>query len=229
MLRPLTFLFILLFVSHNHAQERVEKIAEEFSKIKVSSSIIATTHLNADENKVVIDGLDKTEVDVRFRRDELRVSLPLNHLFSNTDTQVDIYVKSIKEIEATGSAELHIKGVIKQNQISLKAVEMASIDAEVEVEDLDLYLLSGGSIRLNGKAVNQTIIIKTGAEYYGESLKTKNTNVEISYKGIAEVFATQNCVASVTAGGEVSVFGNPVTLEETTKLGGIVKRVVVNK
>ena len=228
MFRPITFLLILLFASQNHAQERVEKIAEEFSKIKVSSSIIATIHLNASENKVVIDGLDMTEVDVRFRRDELRVSLPLNHLFSNTDTQVDIYVKSIKEIEATGSAELYIEGIIKQNQISLKAVEMASIDAEVEVDELDLYLLSGGSIRLNGKAISQNIIIKTGAEYYGEALKTKNTHVEISYKGIAEVFATHNCVASVTAGGEVSVYGNPATLDETTKLGGIVKRVVVN-
>ncbi|GGE13829.1 head GIN domain-containing protein [Psychroflexus salis] len=229
MRKPFMFLFILLFSTHIYAQKRIEKIEEDFNKIKVSSNIIANIHINANENKVVIDGLDKTEVDVRFRRDELRVSLPLNHLFSNSDTQIDIYVKSIQEIEATSSAELQIKGLINQNKISMKAVEMASIDAEIDVEKLELYLLTGGSIRLHGKAKVQHVIIKTGAEYYGELLKTKTTNVEISYKGIAEVFASESCTATVIAGGEVSVFGNPASLEETTKLGGIVKRVVVNK
>ena len=229
MFKPFTFLLILFFITQNYAQERIEIIPEDFSKVKVSRNIIATIHINANENKVVIDGMDKAEVDVRFRRDELRVSLPINHLFSNSDTQIDIYVKAVEEIEATSSAELLIEGIIKQNKISLKAVEMASIDAEIDVENLELYLLTGGSIRLHGQAKIQNVIVKTGAEYYGELLKTENTNVEISYKGIAEVYATNSCIASVTAGGEISVFGNPNALEETTKLGGIVKRVVVNK
>jgi hypothetical protein len=194
----------------------------------VSSGIIATIHVNSASNKVVVNGLDKDEIDVRFRRDELRISLPLNSLFSNSDTKVDIYVQSIETIEATSSAILKVEGIIKQNEISFKAVEMATINAQIEVEKLNLHLLTGGKVTLEGKAHEQAVVIKTGAEYYGEHLKTKITNVEISYRGIAEVYAKETCVASVIAGGEVSVFGNPNTFNETTKLGGLIKQVVVN-
>lgn len=229
MLKHTAFLFFLLFFSLSSAQERVENIAESFTKVKVSSGIIATIYVNAENNKVVIDGLDKDEVNIRLRREELRISLPLNSLFSNSDTQVDIYVQSLETIEATSSAELNVEGIIKQNELFLKAVEMASITAKIEVEKLNLHLLTGGKINLKGKAQEQDVVIKTGAEYYGEELITKRTKVEISYQGIAEVFAKESCEASVTAGGEVSVFGNPNVLDETTKLGGLIKKVIVNK
>lgn len=229
MLKQSAFLIFSLVFTLSLAQERIESIAEPFTKVKVSSGIIATIHVNADADKVVIDGFDKDEINIRLRRDELRISLPLNHLFSNSDTKVDIYVKSVETIEATSSAELSINGMIKQNEISFKAVEMASIKAQVEVEKLNLYLLTGGIINLHGKAHEQDVVIKTGAEYYGEDLKTKKTTVEISYQGIAEVFAVESCEASVIAGGEVIVFGDPNTFNETTKLGGLIKRVVANK
>lgn len=229
MLKQSAFLILSLVFTLSLAQERIENIAEPFTKVKVSSGIIATIHVNAEEDKVVIDGFDKDEINIRLRRDELRISLPLNHLFSNSDTKVDIYVKNVETIEATSSAELSINGVIKQKEISFKAVEMASIKAQVEVEKLNLYLLTGGIISLQGKSNEQEVVIKTGAEYYGENLKTKKTIVEISYQGIAEVYAAESCVASVIAGGEVSVFGDPNTFDETTKLGGLIKRVVANK
>lgn len=210
------------------AQERVESIDMPFTKVKVSSGIIATIHLNSDVEKVVISGIDKDEVDVRLRRDELRISLPLNHLFSNSDTQVDVYIKSVEGIEATSSAQLIVNGVVKQNEMFFKAVELASITAKLEVDQLNLYLLTGGIITLTGKAEQQNIILKTGSEYYGENLITKVTNIEVSYKGIAVVHAKETCVASVIAGGEVSVYGEPKKFEESTKLGGLIKKVIVN-
>lgn len=228
MLKTVSFFLFSLFLTICMAQERVEDIAETFTKVKVSSGIIATIYVNAEVNKVVINGLDKYEVDVRFRKDELRISLPLNHLFSNSDTQVEIYVQQVEIIEATSSAELLVEGIIKQNEISFKAVEMASIKAHIEVEKLNLHLLTGGIIRLQGKANEQMVIVKTGAEYYGENLKTNSTTVEISYQGIAEVYARESCIANVIAGGEVSVFGNPNVFDQTTKLGGLIKKVIVN-
>jgi hypothetical protein len=229
MKRPTFLLVFSFFFTLCLAQERVENIAESFTKVKVSSGIIATIHVNSEVNKVVVDGLDKNEVDIRFRKDELRISLPLNHLFSNSDTKVDIYVKTLEILEATSSAELNVEGKIKQKEIFFKVVEMAKINASIEVDKLNLHLLTGGIITLNGSAHQQDIVIKTGAEYYGEFLKTNITNVEVSYKGIAEVFAHESCVASVIAGGEVSVFGEPDIFDESTKLGGFIKRVVVNK
>lgn len=227
-MKPVIFLFLTFYYFVCFAQERVENIEAPFSKVKVSSGIIATIHLHAAQDKVVISGIDREEVDVRLRRDELRISLPLNHLFSNSDTQVDVFVKAVETIEATSSAQLIVEGTIQQNEVFFKAVEMATITAKVEVEKLNLYLLTGGIITLNGKAEEQIIVIKTGAEYYGENLKTNITQVEVSYQGIANVFAREKCVASVIAGGEVSVYGEPKKFEETTKLGGLIKKVIVN-
>lgn len=219
-------LFSILF-QWCFAQERTEKIEEPFTKVKVSSGIIATIHVNAPENKVVIDGLDKEEVDVRFRKDELRISLPVSHLFSNSDTKVDIYVQEVTTIEATSSAVLTVKGTIQQAEFFLKAVELASIDIQLQVDKLHAHLLTGGIIYVKGKAQEQEVVIKTGAEYYAEHLITQITKVEVSYKGIAEVYAKESCIANVIAGGEVSVFGNPATFNDTTKLGGLIKKVLV--
>ncbi|MGM0635734.1 MAG: head GIN domain-containing protein [Bacteroidota bacterium] len=228
-LRIFLFYILSFYCISVFSQERVETISETFNKVKISSGIIAEVYPNSTENKVVISGVDRDEINVRIRRDELRISLPLNHLFSNSDTDIKIYVSGVETFEATSSAELKLMNKIEQNTLHFKAVESAIIYGEIEVEKLHIQVQTNGGIQLKGRSATQDVLIKTGGEYDGEHLKTNSTTVEISYGGEAKVRAKQECFAKITAGGEISVYGNPKTLEENTKLGGMVKKVVVNK
>lgn len=217
-------LFSFLFLG---AQERVEVVEGEFTKLKVSSGIIAEVIYGASKNKVEIGGFDRDEINIRLRRDELRISLPLNYLFSNSDTEVKIYITSATSIEATSAAELIVLGDIHQEQIHFKAVEGASIQAlAIKVNQLEIYTLTGGAIQLKGKTNHQKVTVKTGGEYEGSSLKSKTTLVEVSYKGFAKVYASQECNAKVIAGGEIAIHGSPSEFDEETKLGGLIKKVI---
>ncbi len=218
-------LFFILATYFVNAQDREELITQAFSKVKVSSGIVAKVFPHAKENKVVISGIDKDEVNIRIRRDELRVSLPLNSLFSNTETTVEIYLVDFSSIEATSSANLSIEGSIKQSDLFLKAVEMAKITAKVELDSLEAQIFTGGEITLQGKANSQLLTLKTGGSFDGKNLKSEHAEVEVSYGGFALVYTTLSCTAKVIAGGEISVYGNPKEFTESTQLGGIVKKV----
>ncbi len=216
--------FCCFFIS---AQDRVEVIDGDFTKLKVSSGIIAEVFYGADENKIEIGGFDQDEINIRLRRDELRISLPLNYLFSNSDTDVKIYIQEVVSIEATSAAELTIIGSINQTNMHFRAVEGATIQAlDISVEELEIFSLTGGAIQLKGKAQHQNVTVKTGGEYEAASLKTKTTNVEVSYKGVASIYASENCDAKVIAGGEIAIHGSPAQFEEETKLGGMIKKVI---
>ena len=209
------------------AQDRVEFIEEDFNKLKVSSGIIAEVIYGAENNKVEIGGFDQDEINIRLRRDELRISLPLNYLFSNSDTDVKIFIQKAESIEATSAAELTISGAIHQEKIHFRAVEGATIQAlDIQVNELEIFSLTGGAIQLKGKADHQNVTVKTGGEYEAASLKTKTTNVEVSYKGFATVYASEQCDAKVIAGGEIAIHGSPSQFDEETKLGGIIKKVI---
>jgi len=224
-MNKLIVLFYLVATCFTFGQSREEVISQAFTKVKVSSGIIAKVFPNATENKIIINGIDKDEVNIRIRRDELRVSLPLNSLFSNTETTVEIYLTKFSSIEATSSANLSIEGLIKQSSLSIKAVEMAKISAKIEVENLDAQIFTGGEIHLHGKATAQDLVLKTGGSFEGKKLKSEHAKVDVSYGGNAIVHATQSCEASVIAGGEISVYGNPKDFTESTQLGGIIKKV----
>lgn len=221
----LLFLMSIYFVQ---GQSREEVITENFAKVKVSSGIIAKVFPNAKENKIIINGIDKDEVNIRIRRDELRVSLPLNSLFSNTDTTVEIHLVEFSSLEATSSSIISVEGTIKQSSLFLKALEMAKINAKIEVDNLEAQIFTGGEITLQGKVQKQVLILKTGGSFEGKNLKTDHTEVEVSYGGFAIVHANQSCNAAVIAGGEISVYGNPKEFTESTQLGGIIKKVFTN-
>ncbi|MCH8533732.1 MAG: DUF2807 domain-containing protein [Flavobacteriaceae bacterium] len=209
------------------AQDRIELVDGDFTKLKVSSGIIAEVIYGASENKVEIGGFDQDEINIRLRRDELRISLPLNYLFSNSDTEVKIYIQSLESIEATSASELTITGAIHQTKMHFRAVEGATIQAlDVKVDELEVFSLTGGAIQLKGKADHQNVTVKTGGEYEAASLKTKTTTVEVSYKGFATVYASEQCDAKVIAGGEIAIHGSPTQFDKETKLGGIIKKVI---
>ena len=71
-----------------------------------------------------------------------------------------------------------------------------------------------------GLAKNQSIVINTGGIFDGRNLRTSNTDVKISAGGEADVFASELVDINLTAGGDVTVYGNPKSVHKKTFAGG---------
>ncbi|MGO3690187.1 MAG: head GIN domain-containing protein [Psychroflexus halocasei] len=217
------FLYICLFVaSIVSAQDRTEIIEENFNKIKIANKVDVDLVPYASENKIEISGYDADEVIIKVKQGELVVKLPIDEVFSDSDTKIKLYIKDFTSLNLNNGADVEITSQIKQKEISLEASEGSFLSADLDVKTARLKAVSGAEMHLYGEAENQYITVKTGGIYIGKSFEVENTDVKVSYGGTAEVFASQSCKAKTTAGGTIEIYGNPRSVDQKTKLGGTI-------
>jgi hypothetical protein len=68
------------------------------------------------------------------------------------------------------------------------------------------------------------VSLLTGGIYNGETLETEKTEVSINAAGEAHVKASKLIDVKIRVGGDVYIYGNPETVNESTVLGGRIKR-----
>jgi len=218
----INFIACLFLILGSSAFSQVKSIlpGEEFTKIKVSTGLFVEIITNSDENKIDIKGSEKDNVDVDIKNGELELSLPVDQLFSESEILVTVYTRKVEELKARSDSEVEFKNKVQQEELSLIASEGSYIGGVIEVKNLAVRTVTGASVSLVGSADNQSISLKTGASYDGKNLKTENTSISISYGGEAIVFSTDSCSASVTAGGNIDIYGSPSSISQNVKFGG---------
>lgn len=215
------FLYICLFVmSIVSAQDRTETIEGSFNKIKIANKVDVDLVPYASENKIEISGYDADEVIIKVKQGELVVKLPIDEVFSDSDTKIKLYIKDFTSLNLNNGADVEITSQIKQKEISLEASEGSFLSADLDVKTARLKAVTGSEMHVYGESKNQYVTVKTGGIFIGKSFKTEKTDVKVSYGGTAEVYATHSCKAKTTAGGEIEIYGNPKKVNQKTKLGG---------
>jgi hypothetical protein len=218
----INFIACLFLILGSSAFSQVKSISpgDEFTKIKVSTGLFVEIITNSDESKIDIKGSEREKVDVDIKNGELELSLPLGQLFSETEILVTVYTHKVEELKARSGSEVEFMNKVQQEELSLIASEGSYIGGEIEVKNLAVKSVTGASVSLVGFANNQNIELKTGGSYDGQNLETENTIISVSYGGEATVFSTDSCSASVTAGGDIDIYGSPSSISQNVKLGG---------
>ncbi|MBT8394799.1 MAG: DUF2807 domain-containing protein [Bacteroidia bacterium] len=214
-------LFVLM-ISNIAAQEPLEKSVGDFNEVKVFD-LIEVNLIKSRENKVVISGHDVDDVQVINKDGKLKIRMNLDKIFNGDQTFVEVHYTSIAIIDGNEGAFIVSNELIEQEHIVLKAQEGARIKAGLDVDEVEIRAVTGGIIETRGRANSQEITLSTGGVYEGKSFETKNTKVNIKAAGEAEVNASQIVDATVRAGGDVFIYGNPETVKENTLLGGRIK------
>jgi len=151
--------------------------------------------------------------------------MKFDKIFSGYRTFVDVYYTGeVVIIDVNEDARISSKETIKQDVLELKAQEGGELSIGAEVEQLLIKTVTGGVIETFGSADLQDVAINTGGVYEGKDLKTKFSTVNVNAGSRAEIYASDYVKATVKAGGEVLVYGDPAKMEEKTVFGGTVKR-----
>ncbi|RYG53380.1 MAG: DUF2807 domain-containing protein, partial [Chitinophagaceae bacterium] len=111
---------------------------------------------------------------------------------------------------------------VKSAKLELTSKEGAEIKLNVEAELLKIKSVTGGKIRLSGMADEQEISIGTGGSVFAKELQTKKTDVNINAGGEAQVSASTFAKARTKAGGQITIFGKPQTVDRKSVLGGTI-------
>ena len=217
-------LLIVMAVSFNiNAQQTIEKTVGEFKTVKVYD-LINLKMKKSDENKVVISGKNRKDVQVINKNGKLKIRMKLEESYDGNDTVIILYYTSVEVIDANEGANVMVEDPIKQFDIDLKTQEGAEITAQLKTSYANFRAVTGGVINVSGSSKNQDISIYTGGIFNGEDFKTEETEVSINAGGEAYVNASEKVDVRIKAGGDVFIYGDPKLVDENRVLGGRIKR-----
>ena len=149
----------------------------------------------------------------------------LEKIFDGKETKVVLYYTSFDVIDVNEGSKVYTNDSIKQYEVDLRAQEGGSIEIDISnVTYTNIKAVTGGKIMVSGDSKSQKISLMTGGFYNGKDLKTEKTEVAINAAGEAHVKASKLVDIKIRAGGDVYVYGNPETINESKVLGGRVKR-----
>ncbi|MBJ6368436.1 head GIN domain-containing protein [Snuella sedimenti] len=216
-------IFTILMSAVMLAQQPIEKTIGEFKELKVYD-LIEVKMIKSKEDKVIISGQNSEYVLVNNKNGTLKIKMSLKQIFDGDKTKVTLYYSGVDIIDANEGARIYVDNTIKQFEIDLRVQEGAKIEVKLDTDYTNAKAVTGGIINVSGKSKSQKISLLTGGVYNGETLKTDKTNVSINVAGEAYVNASDVVDIKIRAGGDVYIYGNPKTINESKVLGGRVKR-----
>ncbi|GLB48177.1 head GIN domain-containing protein [Neptunitalea lumnitzerae] len=216
-------LFIVMLAAVGFAQNDITKELGEFSEVKAFDGI-SVKLINSTENKAIIKGKNKNDVEIVNKNGKLKVRMDISEAFDGYNTFVELYHSSpIYLIDANEQAFIENVDPSEVTEIILRAQEGGEISVYLNVERVEIKAVTGGNIETRGTANTQDVTINTGGEYDGKDLNTKQSYVSVSAGGEAVIYATEYVEAEVRAGGDIDVYGDPKVIDKKTFLGGRIK------
>lgn len=200
---------------------QVTKKIGDFNQLKVYDKLKVEL-IESSENKVVISGNRENEVEVVNKNGELKLRMPFPKLLSGEDISIKLYFKSIDGITASEGSYISSDAVFKQTILDLSAKEGSEIYLELDTQKANIKAVTGGTIELIGKAINQDVSIMSGGSLRSKGLKTSQTTITVSAGGNAEINASVLVDAKVKAGGSIFIYGKPKQINQQTILGGTI-------
>ncbi|MGB7785306.1 MAG: head GIN domain-containing protein [Salinimicrobium sp.] len=217
--RKFLILAAMFFAALQVNAQDVNESLKPFKEVKTFNGIDVVVY-PSKENRINITGHSKNEVKYEIVEGRLEIRLSLDNLWSKDNTLIKVYGNSIETIDANEGSKIQVNGELKGENLTFRAQEGATIDAEVEAKKVESKAISGGKITLDGKADSQQVEANSGGHFYGKDLKTKDTDVSAGTAGKAEVYVTGYCRATAKVGGVVKLYGNPDEVDRKTSLGG---------
>lgn len=226
MIQKIGILFVLLIgLQFTSAQEKkINKNLDGFKELKAFDGI-SVNLIQSDVNKAVITGANADKVVIVNNDGVLKLRMEVTKIFSGYRTFVDLYyTDKLIIIDVNEDAKITTQDVIRQDVLELKAQEGGELDINAEVEQMLIKTVTGGIIETTGSSDLQDVAINTGGIYEGKAFKTKFSTVNVNAGSRAEIYASDYVKATVKAGGEVLVYGNPTKMDEKTVFGGKITR-----
>ncbi len=216
-MKKLIFIAILCISAISFSQGSLE--VGDFSELKVYD-LITVKLVPSDENSVVVAGENTEFVKTINDNGVLKIRMELEERFDGNATTVTVYCKNISIIDANEGSEIYSESEIKEPSLELKTQEGGKINVVIATESLEVKSVSGGVIKTKGTTTKQDVNINSGGSYEAKDLISSEAYVTVTAGGSAIVYATNKVEAKVTAGGYITVYGNPKDVKKKKFAGG---------
>lgn len=213
------FLGLSLLMGSLFAFGQVEREVGEFSSLKIYDRITVEL-IESYKDKVEIIGDEDGRIEIINKNGELKIRTKTTQFLRGKDIRVKVYYDDINEIQASQGAKVISDDIIKTNAIKLTANEGSIIQLELKANQITARGNSGGKLNLEGEAKTQDVIISSGAVFGGKNLEGESITILVTAGGKAEINTSDSVKATVRAGGNVDIYGNPKNRNVKKIIGG---------
>ncbi|WP_022827810.1 head GIN domain-containing protein [Flavobacterium antarcticum] len=198
---------------------QVTKNLGEFDSVSVFDKI-SVELIDSNENRIEITGSRANDVEIVNKNGTLKIRMAVKNILDGEDVSVKLYFKDINEISANEGSYVICDTPIKQTAIKVDTKEGAEVRLNLDVKKVNLRAVTGGILKIKGKATNSDVSLGTGGVLQAEDLQTVQTSIKITTGGEADIRASELVDAKVRAGGNITIYGSPQQINKSTTLGG---------
>ena len=205
----------------------------KFSKINVTDKIkVNITQTNTDSVLTISaeDNLIK-QINTEVRGDTLFISfgkqtiLNLTAIEPSKDVVVNLTYQDLVEINISGSVTFKTENRARLDKLILLQSKSSTVDADIFANSLIVDMAGDGTVQLKGSASKQEVKVSGFGKYLAKDLDTKETKLDLSGSGKAEVRADESLEVNVSGSGSVEYSGNPKKYTQNISSNGTVKQI----
>ncbi|KAA2219752.1 head GIN domain-containing protein [Maribacter flavus] len=214
------FTILLCIGTLTFAQKANTKTLEKFTELKVYDRIVVSL-VKSNENKLVITGDDRDEVEISNKNGLLKIKMEFGNFMDGDEAKGTLYyTEDLTLLDANENAKIISEETFKGSKVEIKGQEGGIIDLKVDLEEVYVRSVSGSEITLTGSSKKQEVSVNTGGKAYCKDLNTEMTEVTVMAGGRADVKATEEVNAKVKAGGSIYIYGKPKNVKRDKVFGG---------
>ena len=220
-MKSILIVFFLVLSQITFAQFTIK--TEDFNVVKIFDNLQVKL-IPFSENKIVIFGNRKMEVEILNKKGVLKLKMPNPILksLSGDNITINLFYKNIQSIQASEGSYVFSDTTFKQNAIKLNATSGAEINLNLDVDRASIRAFSGGILELSGNAKNQNDNVFFGGNLKASKLQTSQSKIIAYAGGKAEIYSSLFVDADAKTGGSIFIYGKPKQINKQTILGGTI-------
>ncbi|WP_210708189.1 head GIN domain-containing protein [Maribacter dokdonensis] len=219
-MKSLLFFTMLFCTTILVAQNNAVIPLENFTELQVYDRI-SVTLVKGEENKIEIPLEHKKDLSITENDARLRLKMCSGESVLNSILSLKLYyTEALSIIDANKNSRIISTGLVIGTDLAIEAQDASTITLNIAYNNVSAKSTSGSEIKLSGTSTNQEVMINTGGKLFNKGLKTKNSTVIVLSGGSAEVYASEAVIAKVKAGGSITVYGNPKSVDKDDTFGG---------
>lgn len=216
----LLFICICLYTLTTLGQGVATISLEEYTELRVYDRI-SVTLVKGEDNKIEIAAEHKKDLSITENDGRLRLKMCSGESVLNSILNIKLfYTEALSVIDANKNSRIISTGLVIGTDLAIEAQDASTITLNIAYNNVSAKSTSGSEIKLSGTSSNQEVMINTGGKLLNKGLKTKNSTVIVLSGGSAEVYANEAVIAKVKAGGAITVYGKPKSVDKDDTFGG---------
>jgi len=229
----------------DHGPLKQKEFSGDFDEIEVSQAIEAEI-IKSDIEKVVISAPANIIDEVLVERNGGKVHIHYKTGFRVMNTnngKAKIYAKDFVKLIANSAASSKVKdkftqektdvevssaasinGNLEANDLEISVDSSSSFDGKIWAVDLDVDASSAASISISGKSKNAEMSSSSSSSINGKNVVVENLKADASSVASLEVSVSSTVDAEASSGGSVNIYkkGNVTTVKKEESSGGSV-------